>query len=46
MLLQSLKYAWSHTAIDCYAYPFAPDGWYTYEFSCPLCSQENTDMQF
>jgi len=44
-----LKYVWSHTAIDSYAYPFAPDaadGWYIYEFSRPLHSQENTDVQF
>ena len=44
-----LKYAWSHTAINTYAYPFASpaaDGWYTYEFSRPLHSQENTDVKF
>ena len=44
-----LKYAWSHTAINTYAYPFATpaaDGWYTYEFSRPLSSQENTDVKF
>ena len=44
-----LKYAWSHSAINTYAYPFASpaaDGWYTYEFSRPLYSTENTDVQF
>ena len=44
-----LKYAWSHTAINTYAYPFATlaaDGWYTYEFSRSLSSQENTDVKF
>ena len=44
-----LKYAWSHTAINTYAYPFATpaaDGWYIYEFSRPLSSQENTDVKF
>ena len=44
-----LKYAWSHTAINTYTYPFASlaaDGWYTYEFSRPLSSQENTDVHF
>ena len=44
-----LKYAWSHTAINTYAYPFATPaayGWYIYEFSRPLSSQENTDVKF
>ena len=46
-----LKYAWSHTAIDGYQYPFTTeaqgiDGWYTYEFSRPLYSAENTDANF
>lgn len=44
-----LKYAWSHTAINTHAYPFATpaaNGWYTYEFSRPLNSPENTDVKF
>ena len=46
-----LRYAWSHTAIDSYRYPFSTqaqgtDGWYTYELSRPLKSPENTDANF
>ena len=46
-----LKYAWSHTAIDSYRYPFSTqaqgtDGWYTYELSRSLDSLENTDANF
>ena len=46
-----LKYAWSHTAIDSYQYPFSTqaqgtNGWYTYELSRPLDSLENTDANF
>ena len=44
-----LKYAWSHTAINSYQYPFADqgsEGWYTYEFSRSKMSFENTDANF
>jgi hypothetical protein len=44
-----LKYAWSHTALNSYMYPFASQGspgWYTYEFSRPKRSLENTDANF
>ena len=44
-----LRYAWSHSAINSYEYPFAPngaDGNYTFEFSRPLTTNENTDVQF
>ena len=44
-----LVYAWSHSAIDSYKYPFAEtgaSGYYTYEFSRPLSTNENTDAQF
>lgn len=39
------------TAIDSYQYPFTTqaqgaNGWYTYEFSRPLYSPENTDANF
>ena len=44
-----IRYAWSHTAIDSYMYPFGPigaSGEYIYEFSRPLVTNENTDKQF
>ena len=44
-----LRYAWSHTAINSYKYPFATigaNGYYVYEFSRPLATNENTDAQF
>ena len=44
-----LRYAWSHSAINSYRYPFATngdDGTYTFEFSRPLRTNENTDAQF
>lgn len=44
-----IKYAWSHTAIDSYLYPFGTpgaEGNYTYEWSRPLSTKENTDAQF
>lgn len=44
-----LRYAWSHSAINSYAYPFATNGengTYTFEFSRPLTTNENTDAQF
>ena len=44
-----LRYAWSHTAINSYRYPFGPigaSGEYIYEFSRPLVTNENTDKQF
>ena len=44
-----LVYAWSHSAINSYRHPFAPigeRGYYTYEFSRPLTTRENTDVQF
>ena len=44
-----LRYAWSHSAIDSYQYPFGTngnDGVYTYEMSRPLRTNENTDAQF
>ena len=43
-----LRYAWSHSAINSYAYPFATigaNGTYTFEFSRPLTTNENTDVQ-
>lgn len=42
-------YAWSHTAINSFMYPFGvqgEDGVYIYEFSRPLVTNENTDVQF
>lgn len=44
-----LRYAWSHSAITSYRYPFATNGengTYTFEFSRPLVTNENTDVQF
>ena len=44
-----LRYAWSHSAINSYQYPFAAngdDGTYIFEFSRPLTTNENTDAQF
>ena len=44
-----LRYAWSHSAINSYRYPFGSngnDGVYTYEMSRPLRTNENTDAQF
>ena len=44
-----IRYAWSHTAINSYMYPFGAigaSGEYTYEFSRPLVTNENTDAQF
>lgn len=44
-----LRYAWSHTAINSYEYPFGANGengTYTFEFSRPLKTNENTDVQF
>lgn len=41
-----IRYAWSHTAIDSYMYPFGASGEYIYEFSRPLVTNENTDKQF
>ncbi len=44
-----IRFAWSHTAINTYKYPFAEigsSGEYTYEFSRPLVTNENTDAQF
>lgn len=44
-----LRYAWSHSAINSYQYPFADngaDGTYIFEFSRPLTTNENTDVQF
>ena len=44
-----IRYAWSHTAIDSFMYPFGTigaSGQYTYEFSRPLVTNENTDVQF
>ena len=44
-----LRYAWSHSAINSYQYPFATngaDGTYIFEFSRPLTTNENTDAQF
>ena len=44
-----LRYAWSHSAINSYKYPFATNGangTYIFEFSRPLTTNENTDAQF
>lgn len=44
-----IKYAWSHSTIDSYRYPFGTmgaEGDYTYEFSRPLSTKENTDAKF
>ena len=44
-----LRYAWSHSAINSYQYPFATNGengTYTFEFSRPMTTNENTDAQF
>ena len=44
-----LRYAWSHTAINSYQYPFGTigaNGTYVFEFSRPLMTNENTDVQF
>ena len=44
-----LRYAWSHSAINSYQYPFATNGeagTYIFEFSRPLTTNENTDIQF
>ena len=44
-----IRYAWSHSAIDSYMYPFGTigaSGQYIYEFSRPLVTNENTDAQF
>lgn len=44
-----IRFAWSHSAISTYKYPFAEigsSGEYTYEFSRPLTTNENTDAQF
>jgi hypothetical protein len=44
-----LRYAWSHSAINSYRYPFVTngaDGTYIFEFSRPLTTNENTDAQF
>ena len=44
-----LRYAWSHSAINSYRYPFArngADGTYVFELSRPLMTNENTDAQF
>lgn len=44
-----LRYAWSHSAINSYEYPFATNsenGTYTFEFSRPFTTNENTDVQF
>lgn len=43
-----LRFAWSHTAINSHEYPFGPiggSGYYIYEFSRPLVTNENTDVQ-
>ena len=44
-----LRYAWSHSAINSYQYPFASNGangTYVFELSRPLMTNENTDVQF
>ena len=44
-----LRYAWSHSAINSYKYPFATNGanvTYIFEFYRPLTTNENTDAQF
>ena len=43
------RYAWSHTALNSRAFPFGTigaSGTYTYEYSRPLRTRENTDVQF
>lgn len=44
-----LRFAWSHTAVTSNMYPFGTigtEGFYIYEFSRPLVTNENTDVQF
>ena len=44
-----IRFAWSHSAINSTLYPFGvrgEEGTYVYEFSRPLLTGENTDVQF